>query len=98
MGELGRSLIRWISALVLFVSPASFAQPPQVTLVGMAYAGDTQSIPARFPFSKRYEAELRAGDDSPYQEMRSVLTQTPPQHLQFTPTKWRTSKVATRSW
>lgn len=85
MGELGRSLIRWLSALAPFAPAASFAQSPQVTLAGMAYAGDAQCIPARFPFFKRYEAELQAGNDSPYQKTRSVLTETSPQYLQLTP-------------
>ena len=69
---------------LLLLPEVSFAQSPSVTLAGVAYSGDAQSIPDRFPYSIRYEQLLKQAGDSPYLRVQKAIAQVPPQNLQLT--------------
>lgn len=65
------------------LSGVSHAQVPQVALAGFAYSGDAQTIPARFPYSAKYEQTLKQAGDSSYARVKTAIAQTPPQNLQL---------------
>lgn len=55
-----------------------------VTFAGAAYGGDAASIDKRFPYSRAYEAGLKASGDSPYKRLLAAVNQSPPQHFKLT--------------
>ncbi len=73
-----------VTMLIATVFPSVLnAQTTRVTLAGMAYSGDAQTIPARFPYSSRFEKALKDTGDSPYERVKSAISQNPPQNLQL---------------
>lgn len=79
-----RVFVAGVGLIVFLLPNISQAQSSPVTFAGVAYSGDAQSIPERFPYSKRYEKALEAASDSADAHLRRLITQTPPQNLELT--------------
>ncbi|MBB4845652.1 hypothetical protein HNP55_004204 [Paucibacter oligotrophus] len=70
---------------LLSATSAATAQQKEVALSGFAYSGDAGSIAQRFPYTKKYEAALKAAGDSPAKRIAQAVKQAPPQHLRLLP-------------
>jgi hypothetical protein len=82
----GGFLFRLAIVLMMAVSGHAAAQVTDktVTFAGAAYGGDAASIDKRFPYSRAYEAGLKASGDSPYKRLLAATNQSPPQHFKLT--------------
>ncbi|AJC20161.1 hypothetical protein [Pandoraea pulmonicola] len=82
----GGFLFRLAIVLMMAVSGHAAAQVTDktVTFAGAAYGGDAASIDKRFPYSRAYEAGLKASGDSPYKRLLAAVNQSPPQHFKLT--------------
>jgi hypothetical protein len=82
----GGFIFRLAIVLMMAVSGHAAAQVTDktVTFAGAAYGGDAASIDKRFPYSRAYEAGLKASGDSPYKRLLAATNQSPPQHFKLT--------------
>ncbi len=62
---------------------AARAQPVEVALAGLAFAGDAASLPQRFPYSIAYEKSLKAAGKPAYAMLREAIAQNPPSQLKL---------------
>lgn len=69
-------------ALASCVPVVCAAEPAQVTLAGLAFAGDAASLDQRFPYSRRYESAIAKSGQNAYAMVRAAVAQMPPQNLQ----------------
>ncbi|MEJ8859947.1 hypothetical protein WKW79_35735 [Variovorax robiniae] len=85
-GVTRRALMASAAALCGLVPLHALADASQVSLAGLAYAGDSQTLEQRFPYSRRYEKGLAAGVGSslPLARIQAAVSQTPPQNFQVT--------------
>jgi hypothetical protein len=66
-------------------SPHALAQPTEVALAGFAYSGDAQSIATRFPYSVRYEKQLKSKSDSINARIRKDVGGVKIEHVTIVP-------------
>lgn len=59
-------------------------QPTEVAFAGFAYAGSFGTTNARFPYTSRYEEELKAAGTSSGQSLQRMLSEAPPGNLRIT--------------
>lgn len=86
MGQIRAVIVAGLVAVLELASAGAQAQDVEVTFAGVAYAGDAQTIPQRFPFSAKYEAQLKASGDTPYKRVLTATKQTSQRHLNLTTT------------
>jgi hypothetical protein len=74
----------WLWLFAFAMPGAAMAEGlPIATFAGVAYSGDAQSQQQRFPYSKLYEARLKAAGQSAYARALAHVQQVPAQHLQI---------------
>ncbi|MEG1767421.1 MAG: hypothetical protein RR311_03085 [Comamonas sp.] len=59
-------------------------QPTEVAFAGFAYAGSFGTTNARFPYTSRYEEELKAAGTSSGQSLQRMLSEASPGNLRIT--------------
>ncbi|RQO57258.1 hypothetical protein DBR47_15620 [Paucibacter sp. KBW04] len=89
-GVLGGLLRSFVPRCFVFVSlvgvaSATSAQSKEVALSGFAYSGDATSVAQRFPYTKKYEAQLKAIGESPAKRIHQAVKLAPAQYLQVVP-------------
>jgi hypothetical protein len=80
-----RALSALLACALWLTAPAAEAQSGEVALAGFAYSGAADTIEARFPYSKRYEASLNAVGDSAHAKLRAATTQAVPNQFKLVP-------------
>jgi hypothetical protein len=68
---------------LVLLSTWSVAQEQKVSLAGLAYSGDFQSIEARFPYSVRWNKQKTQSGQSSLLSINSFLKQNPPKNFQI---------------
>lgn len=69
--------------LLSLASTLVLAQPAEVALAGLAFAGDAASSKERFPYSVAYERSQSEAGKPVFRAIREATGQHPPQHLQL---------------
>jgi len=80
--RLTKSHLSFLSSILFFFC-ASFAHATEVAFAGFAYVGQSQSVAAQFPYSKRFEATL--GPDGVNALLRKNLASINPQGFTLIP-------------
>lgn len=70
--------------VLVVAAQAAYAQERAVTLAGVAYLGDDATREARFPYSHKYENQLKQAGDSNFKRTAAAVAAMPPQSLRFT--------------
>lgn len=60
---------------------AAHAENRQVSLAGLAYAGDAATLDQRFLYSRKYEAVLQQENSSTYFQVRDAIRRTTPKNI-----------------
>lgn len=77
-----RAMVAGVLCLhALFMPSSALAQDTQVTLAGLAFAGDEASVDQRFPYSREYEKRLEQAGDRAYARIQARIAAAPPRHL-----------------
>ncbi|MFG6449355.1 hypothetical protein ACG0Z6_14085 [Roseateles sp. BYS180W] len=77
--------LRWSLCALALVGANAIAQTKGVALAGFAYSGDASSIAKRFPYSKQYEARLKASGTPLNKQLWQATSAAPPQHFDLVP-------------
>ena len=65
--------------VLVVAAQAAYAQERAVTLAGVAYLGDDATREARFPYSHKYENQLKQAGDSNFKRTAAAVAAMPPQ-------------------
>lgn len=71
------------SFLVVSSLAAPFSQAATVTLAGLAYAGDSQSITTRFPYTRRLEATQAAAGSPLNKQIAQMMARNKPANFEL---------------